>query len=368
MASPVDVAVRDIDPSRRLSLDETWRVGHVGDPSGTQLYRVRGGAVGSAGSVFVLDSGNDRVVVIDSAGTVIRRFGSRGAGPGEFEGAARLVVQRDTVLVSDSNGRVHFFDVEGRLLATYRPRFEDQDVNHLSMIAASPDGWLVSALGYFRGGTVDEPPLHREYVYRVDPRTGDIEAAGLRWSRESSGESHNDFFWLEPILTHRPTLSPDGLGRVLVADTATYRIDVYGTDGVLRLRIEGEVDPIPIDRGVLELWRASRDCPAGPEMVVECSREIDRKTLSLPRTAHRPVVLRIRAYRTGHFSILRGDLDPNPFDGESVQEYDHFGPDGVFLGSTSGTTPLSFDGQIMISLERDPRGVESVVRYRVASP
>jgi len=48
------------------------------------LYKPNSVAISDDGEVYVLDAGNQRVVVFDYAGNVVRQFGRRGEGPGEF--------------------------------------------------------------------------------------------------------------------------------------------------------------------------------------------------------------------------------------------------------------------------------------------
>lgn len=90
-----------------------------------------------------------------------------------------------------------------------------------------------------------------------------------------------------------------------------------------------------------------------------------RDPAETPLTVKRQVIDRSRRLTLDAQWRVGDAADPNPFDQDSPAEYDHFGPDGTFLGATSGTIPLWFDGTTMISLERDELGVESVVQYSV---
>lgn len=71
--------------------------------------------------VVVLDPLGPHVVVLDSTGTELGRFGGDGAGPGEFRaaGLTELVVLGDVVAVPDIMGqRVTLFTLDGRVLQT----------------------------------------------------------------------------------------------------------------------------------------------------------------------------------------------------------------------------------------------------------
>lgn len=358
------IKTQRIDRSQRLALEAQWRIGAPGDSSEIELFGVLGASKGADGSTFVLEAGSHRIDVLDERGSLLRQFGREGDGPGEFRRPRSFVVARDTVLVLDRR-RIHFFDGDGTSLATHRLRFPDPEVGSPGFVGATDEGWVVGASGYFRGRGTGLPPLMRTYLYALDPSTGEITPTGLRWELESNGQFEG-ILWIQPVLEHQPTAALDGMGRYLTADTAAYRVDVYGVSGALVLRIENEAPLTPIDDKLMQMWEDSRGgCPAGLEAMGECSPKADQLALSMPRSRHRPFIRRLRVHPSGHFSVLRADLDPNPFDRESPLEYDHFAPDGSFLGVTSGTIPLWFDGATMISLEPDELGIETLVQYEV---
>ncbi len=74
------------------------------------------------GRVYVADSHNNRVQILDLAGGVLGAFGRTGSGPGEFRRPRGLAVGRDAagaglVLVTDAkNDRIEFFDLDGVFL------------------------------------------------------------------------------------------------------------------------------------------------------------------------------------------------------------------------------------------------------------
>jgi hypothetical protein len=362
---PAEIVAQPVDRSVRLELSEVWRVGHSVDPTGVEFFRVGGAAVSERGSVYILDLGNARVMEFGPGGALVREFGGEGDGPGEFRGATDLAIRHDTVLVGDQGNRVHFFALGGSILETRLLRFPDPDVHSLGFSGRSETEWVVAGIGYFNESAPEQPPVQRIHFFRLDPSSGDVEALGLRWSHESPGRYHGGF-WIEPILQHRVSASLDGRGHLIVADTATYRLDILSLEGEHILRIENEVALQPIGDELIDYWRASRNCPSGQEAALECGNQRDRIILGMERPLNRPVVGRIRAHASGFFSVLRADLDPNPFDSETPSEYDHFSPDGTFIGSTSGVIPLPLDGESMIGLERDELGVESVVRYETS--
>ncbi len=68
-------------------------------------------AVSENGGLYVVDSGNNRVVAIDSEGTVLTVFGSRGRGDAELEGPVGIGI--------DGKGRVHVADRGNRRIQVF---------------------------------------------------------------------------------------------------------------------------------------------------------------------------------------------------------------------------------------------------------
>jgi hypothetical protein len=84
-------------------------------------------AIGADGNIYVTDN-NDRVTVISRQGTVLRRWGSQGAGPGQFQFSGpvgdphgRIAIGlTGLVYVSDSgNDRVQVFTAGGRFVEQF---------------------------------------------------------------------------------------------------------------------------------------------------------------------------------------------------------------------------------------------------------
>jgi len=85
---------------------------------GRGLYRPGAVAVADDGTIFVLDTGNFRVVVFDADGNALREFGRQGQGPGEFQRPFGFGVAGERVVVVDTrNNRVAAFSFDGELVS-----------------------------------------------------------------------------------------------------------------------------------------------------------------------------------------------------------------------------------------------------------
>lgn len=81
------------------------------------LVLPRNMAVGPDGNLYIADSGQHRIVVLDSAGRFLRTWGTQGSEPGQFNEPWGIAVDEEAVYVADTwNHRLQKFTLEGRLL------------------------------------------------------------------------------------------------------------------------------------------------------------------------------------------------------------------------------------------------------------
>ena len=73
-------------------------------------------AVDTAGRVYVVDTGNKRVVIFAADGNYISQFGSAGLGPGQFDEPVGIAFDQRAVYVADTwNQRIQVFQAEDQL-------------------------------------------------------------------------------------------------------------------------------------------------------------------------------------------------------------------------------------------------------------
>lgn len=98
------------------------------------LYKPTDLAVHPNGEIFVLDSGNHRVVVLDERLQERLVFGQKGKGPGEFlRPAALAFLDENHLLIADSEANhVLVFDLQGKYLRVFLK--ESQSIGQLLVI------------------------------------------------------------------------------------------------------------------------------------------------------------------------------------------------------------------------------------------
>jgi len=85
------------------------------------LYGPRKIAIGPDDSIYVVDSGDNRIVKFSLAGQVLASWGSAGTGDGQFRGVSSVAVDpTNKVYVADPmNSRIQVFDSNGKLLTKW---------------------------------------------------------------------------------------------------------------------------------------------------------------------------------------------------------------------------------------------------------
>lgn len=171
------------------------------------LREPKGMAIGPDGNIYIADSGTSSVVVLNREGAVVRTWGRKGAGDGEFNEPWGIAVGPDgSVFVADTwNHRVQKFDAEGRFITkwgVFEAGVEPSRFYGPRDIAITPSGEvLVADTGNKRIQVFDQQGTFR--------RSFGTEGTGPGQFREPVGLA----------------VGPDG--RIYVADTWNQRIQVF---------------------------------------------------------------------------------------------------------------------------------------------
>ncbi len=236
-----------------------------------ELLAPRDMTVAPDGTIFVLDSGNQRVQAFAPDGTLLHEFGGPGAGPGQFsaegQGPWGIAADEEFVYVADTwNHRIQKFthagdfvasfgqagdisqatdqglglffgprDIvmldDGRLLVTdtgnHRVQIMDRDGNFLGQIGGQ-NGMSGSNLGFFYepvGVTVDP----NGFVYVTDTWNGRVQQFTpdffpvSEWPVESWAGNFS--------INNKPYIASDSAGRIYVTDPENFRVLIFGPNG-----------------------------------------------------------------------------------------------------------------------------------------
>lgn len=179
-----------------------------------QFQAPRGIAVGPDSSIYVLDTGNNRVEKLDAQGKFLLAWGKKGQAPGEFSEPWGIAVDdKGNVYVADTwNHRIQKFDQNGQFLATWGKYGNTADPKAAPGDFFGPRSILIDSRGF---AYVADTGNHR--LQKFDGAGNFVAAVGGR------GTAPGQFN--EPV-----GLALDKNGSILVADTWNRRIQRFDVD------------------------------------------------------------------------------------------------------------------------------------------
>jgi len=218
-------------PKVRLTLVQAIGGIEAKDPelAFNQIYDV---VLDSAGNIYVLETGNNRIQKLDAQGKFLQTIGRQGQGPGDFQSAFSLDIDpRDILYVADArNQRIQMMEADGRVLRVIK--LEEPGI---FLIRHLP-GRLIAKAGVRRP---------RELSGRVPPLIEIIDLDGK--TKKSFGEAADFKEAATNFNSNRIGLDTDRAGNILLGFVYQNRIEKYSSDGKL-------------------LWKASRPLNYGTDV------------------------------------------------------------------------------------------------------
>lgn len=101
-----------------ISLVECKKLAELNGAPGSEMKLPSDVSVGPQGRIFVVDSGNKRILVYGSTGRYLFSFAKEGKGPGELASPVGIVVAKDgRVLVADrGNNKIQIYNRDGEFI------------------------------------------------------------------------------------------------------------------------------------------------------------------------------------------------------------------------------------------------------------
>lgn len=361
-------------------VEDRFVVGQAEGGLWDSFSRITSVAFDRAGRLHILDADESRVSVVETDGTLVRQFGSRGEGPGQFRMPQALaVLPSGEIVVSDAGHRsVLVFGPDGE----YRRAVAIPDgMGGANLLFAhGDDGVVFASRGITvtsRGGSPVMPtdiPIRRMFV--AGEREGEVEVLDRAWTpprelptagRSMSLQGQNQQIRMPVMGMMRAfdpqlhlTVLPDG--RLAVADTSSYRVRIVSPEGEPQGVVERPVAPHPVGEAEREAERERRmrdlEEGGGPQIRIAISdgsstqsfdqgsmREmLEAQIQNLEFWPEIPVIEALSADRQGRLWVRRsagvgesGPIDVLTPDGEVLGQIragelglpHAFGPDGL---------------------------------------
>jgi len=191
-------------------------------PRSLNLRKPANLAIGPDGNIYITDA-SQRVTVVSSQGKVLRRWGHRGSGPGEFSFisngnsgvlAAIAVAENGNVYVADSgNSRIEIFDPRGKFLRQFG--------------SGGVGKGLPLTLAVDRNGSAYVSNDNEQTLSKFSGR------GVVKWTRGGSSETDPDLvghFHFASLDSHdRLVVANDDAGRIVYLDMDGQKVDAFGS-------------------------------------------------------------------------------------------------------------------------------------------
>ncbi len=201
-ALPETLVWREMDESGVVTLADT--------EDGTLLWNVRDVTRLQSGRIAVLNAGSHEVLVFDSVGRVVSRFGREGDGPGEFRlPFSMLGLAGDSMAVVDANGRRTLFGPDGEYVSQVNTRLAGSNASSFIPDTPLPDGSVVARTVLLADGPPPSGPFRQKIPWEASNSPFSLHSRPLPSSRRAdpilgsslaipTAQSFGCSMWMEP--------------------------------------------------------------------------------------------------------------------------------------------------------------------------
>ena len=237
--------------------DQGWRIASipkttigsraiVGGRDEVAFERVQGARFLSDGRIVVADAGSREVMVFDTAGTLVTRFGGRGQGPGELQSIVAVhVCGEDSIAVVDSRQTLHLFDGDGTFIRRARLRLGERSASLQGVSTSCQRGLLQQRT---RMPPLDRLGLTEDVFAWVDSFSEAIDTVTTAelleaWTRSLDGAARP---WVIPWGTSARTHAT-GNDQLVLGNGRVPELRRYDSAGELQLIVRWSIEPRPVD-------------------------------------------------------------------------------------------------------------------------
>jgi hypothetical protein len=268
-----------------------WRVAaeptvSIGVQEGDEAYEFMSivGAQRLGDGRIVVADGTQELRFFDEEGRFLHAVGGPGEGPGEFQSISHFTrIAHDTLFAFEMYQlKTSILDANGRFVRSFRIE-QPTGSFRVMPVGRFTSGDFLMAPGTFALGRLDGPArVEREQqsTYRYGPNGGEPVVLGPFPGREVSISKRlrGEGFTESPREFGTYTKFIASGDRFVVADNATYEMQIYNPEGVLAAIFRRHHDPVPVTDQDLAALRAPRLANRDDEL----RRELERYHRDLP--------------------------------------------------------------------------------------
>ena len=337
--------------------------------------------VAPSGKILVFDRPTNTAMLFNAEGTLERRIGRQGAGPGEFNQNNGMVALGDTgwAVWDSRNGRISYFTAAGEFRTSSLTPSSFSTSNALVTdrkgglylrrpVTAPREGEILGRMGLVRitaAGALADSLVPPDIEIPRETYVAERNEKGNQ-SRSSTGATYAPgYHW---------GWHPDG--HFVVGHGGTYEITLHRS-GAKPLVIRRSATPVPVpaeeqsEEKEMILWQMRRLDPGwswrGPALP-ETKAPLSGLSLTRDGRIWAAVAVPSEKIPAGEIVAPRDSTQPRDTYRNQASVYEVFAPDGRFLGRVvfpPRARLVEADGQYVWALVRDEDALPAVVRYRV---
>ncbi|MCY3547098.1 MAG: hypothetical protein OXH49_09465 [Gemmatimonadetes bacterium] len=233
---------------------------------GIELFNATMALFLDGGGLAVGNTGSTEVLLLASDGSLARRVGGQGEGPGEFMAVTSLIKTPAGFLVYDARlGRINEFTEAGDFV-TSGALSSDSRVADLKPLAQSSDGEMLAILGELRLFS-DRNEVRRDItpllVFRDSEAASDTLA--LLPAREWSYSVTEIMSFRNEMAFGRDAVAFGIEDRAIIGDTDSLDLSVHLADGRVTRRIRGSAGERRVSADEMRAWKDEQLAELGPD-------------------------------------------------------------------------------------------------------
>lgn len=350
-------------PSWMLGVEPEAEIGLMEGAAEYQLFDVSDAVVFSDGGLVVANRGTHELRFYDGRGKHQRTVGGEGDGPGEFRWLEFIDrFEGDSLLAFDGRQRrVSVFDRHGRYIRSFSLNAPTNS-GQPSLAGVLSNGAIVirETLPYIAGVAPTGPDRSPVRLLLSDPTGTGRDTLGVFPGAENFVFVVPSDFWfsVRPVTFGRRLVSAVKGDRVAVAETDTFAIHIYSSEGRLHQIVRQHRVPVPIEAtDIVHFNDSVLSAVEDPR-----SRQHYREMFELMPTHEAfPALASIRLDGLGHLWV---EEYPSPGDRRSRwQVFDEDGRLVARLETPPGLRVLDIGTDYLVGVTRDDLGVERVLLY-----